>query len=273
VKSVFLYSDYRLFLSDFYNTKKINSSYSYRHFSVKAKLNSPNYLALVIAGTRDLTVLNIHQFAIALDLRADELEYFETIVLLGQSTSENEFSYYENRRKKLLKNKPKQISKHKITSIMAEWSHAGILVLAHGHTLEKAIEKIQSEIGIKSLEIKKVLSQMVEAGLLSESTDKKLKISSAQITFNDKGVNYAQEKSLLQQLEQSFRAFKKTYSNKSGKFISHSLTVPEGAIEKIQDKFIAFMENLTEEMDSQLSPEDSKLAQINIQIFHPKKWD
>jgi|GEM_PF-4267111 len=272
MKSVFSYSDYRLFLADFYNTKKQNSNYSYRHFSVEAGLHSPNYLALVIAGTRDLTVLNIHQFALALELRPDELEYFETIVLLNQSRSEEQSKFYESRRKKLLKDKPKQISKMKINSSMSEWYHAGILILAHGHTLNNAIEKIRHELGLKTTIIKSSLDSMIESGLLMKSNDHRLQISSEQITYNDKRVNKAQEKILFAQLEQSFRAFKKTYTT-TGRFLSYSLTVPEGAIEQIQCKLVEFFENLTANMDSQVSSEMSKLAQINVQIFHPKKWD
>ena len=51
---VFQYLDYRVFLADFYRTKK-RSGFSYRAFSRAAGLGAPNYLKLVIAGKRNMS--------------------------------------------------------------------------------------------------------------------------------------------------------------------------------------------------------------------------
>jgi uncharacterized protein (TIGR02147 family) len=52
---VYRYLDYRAFLRDFYEAKKAKSrTFSYRAFSKRAGVASPNYLKLVIEGQRSL---------------------------------------------------------------------------------------------------------------------------------------------------------------------------------------------------------------------------
>lgn len=273
MQSIFSYSDFRVFLRDFYEEKKKTREYSYKYFSEKAGLNSPNYFALVMSGVRDLTVANIHQFAPALDLRSDEVEFFETLVLLNQAKTTEEKSYYESRRKKLLKHRPVTASKQTPASTLSAWYYTSILVLAHGKTNSEAIVEAKKQLGLSSAEVTECLNTLTEIGLLKAAEDQRLQISSQQVTFHDsKSISKAQEKFLHSQIQQSLKAFHKTYSKKSGKFLSHTLTVPPGALKNLSDKFLGMLEELTAEMDSQIDS-SSELAQINIQIFKPLNFE
>lgn len=94
MNNLFKYSDYRLYLADYYAEKKRLSEFSYKRFSEIAQFNSPNYLALIISGKRDLTIANIHNIAKALKLNEQEHVYFENLVLLNQSSTDAEKSFY-----------------------------------------------------------------------------------------------------------------------------------------------------------------------------------
>lgn len=274
MKSIFLYDNFREFLSDFYNEKKKSSDYSYRVFSKKAGIKSPNYLALVISGKRDLSISNIHQFAAALELSNDEVEYFETLVLLEQAVQSDEVNFYKNRKQRLRKSRPTSKVKPSKNLIFSEWYYTGVLVLAHGHTLERAVEKIRSEMNLSINTIETTINQLLVCGLLTMRNTGNLEIVAAQVTFNDpRSLSSTQEKFLRSQIEQSLRAFYRTYLEGTGKFTSHSLTIPEGAIKDLHQRLISFMEELTTEMDAITDPTIATLAQINIQIFSPKKWD
>lgn len=273
MRGIFSYLDYRRFLSDFYEERKRLGAYSYRQFSQRAGLNSPNYLALVIAGQRDLTVTNIHQFSSALGLKEEETEFFETLVLLNQAQSDGERDFYEKRRKKLVRSRPKEVLKRAPQTALREWYYTVILVLAHDRSLEETVQKVHSEIGLKKAEIQKTLEELIRLGLLKLCEEGVLKIESTQVTFHDpKGLSLAQKRFLYSQLLQSLRAFKRTYDDQSGKFISHSLTVPPDAIELIHRRLILFVEGLSEEMDALTKKSSSQVAQINVQIFHPRHW-
>src|SRR5690349_5207588 len=69
---VYEYLDYRAFLRDHYAAKKAASrAFSYRSFSKRAGVSSPNYLKLVIEGKRNLSGKMAERFALACGLDDD----------------------------------------------------------------------------------------------------------------------------------------------------------------------------------------------------------
>lgn len=92
---VFAYLDYRAFLRDYYLEKKDKRGLSYRAFSRRAGLRSPNYLKLVIDAERNLSDEMAARFAKAVGLDADGSAYFIELVRFNQakSTSDRNASY------------------------------------------------------------------------------------------------------------------------------------------------------------------------------------
>lgn len=83
---VFEYLDYRAFLRDFYlDRKAAGRGMSYRAFSRRAGLRSPNYLKLVIDGQRDLSDEMAARFATACGLEGEQAAYFRELVAFGQA--------------------------------------------------------------------------------------------------------------------------------------------------------------------------------------------
>lgn len=90
---VFAYLDYRAFLRDVYTTKKASGrGFSYRVFSRRAGLKSPNYLKLVIDGDRSLTAPMAERFAQACDLTGEAARYFCDLVAFNQAQTAAERS-------------------------------------------------------------------------------------------------------------------------------------------------------------------------------------
>ncbi|MET0389998.1 MAG: TIGR02147 family protein [Polyangiales bacterium] len=85
---VFAYLDYRAYLRDYYDARKrAGRGFSYRNFSRRAGLKSPNYLKLVIDGERNLSPDMAERFAIACGLKDDEVRYFVDLVAFGQAST------------------------------------------------------------------------------------------------------------------------------------------------------------------------------------------
>ena len=93
------YTDYRQFLSDFYQYKRELHkndvrSYTYAMFSAAADIKSPNYLKLIIEGRRNLSDSMILRFAKALQLTKEQTQEFQALVLYNQEVEpikRNEF--------------------------------------------------------------------------------------------------------------------------------------------------------------------------------------
>ena len=83
------FDDYRAYLRAMIAfLKDHDGKFSYRYFSRRAGLRSPNFLKLVAEGKRNLSYTSIGRFARALDLTASEAEGFEALVLLAQADSD-----------------------------------------------------------------------------------------------------------------------------------------------------------------------------------------
>jgi len=87
---VFDFLDYRAYLREFYKARKAQTAFSYRAFSMRAKLKSPNYLKLVMDGERNLTPSMAKRFAQACGLTGQSASFFVELVAFGQADTMDE---------------------------------------------------------------------------------------------------------------------------------------------------------------------------------------
>lgn len=86
IPSVFDYLDYRAFLRDYYTEQKAHGRrFSFRAFSRRADVRSPNYLKLVMDGERNLTPAMAGRFAQACGLDDEASAYFVNLVAFNQA--------------------------------------------------------------------------------------------------------------------------------------------------------------------------------------------
>jgi len=96
MKEIYKYIDFRKYLSDFYQEKKLTTRhFSYRYFAQRAGIKSPVFLKQVIDGERNLTREMVEKFIPALNLNKKESLFFKHLVLFNQakSASEKQESY------------------------------------------------------------------------------------------------------------------------------------------------------------------------------------
>jgi uncharacterized protein (TIGR02147 family) len=95
MKSIYEYSDYRKYLSDYYADKKQTlKGFSHRYFLGKAGLKGPNFLKDVMESRKNLSPASTNKFARALDLSKRELKYFSNLVLFNQAKKPKEKQRY-----------------------------------------------------------------------------------------------------------------------------------------------------------------------------------
>ena len=85
MKSIFEYTNYRLFLKDFYEERKAESGFTYRDFSELTGMNSTSWLLHLIKGTKNLSQDTAERIAKALKLGRAEAEYFALMVPFTQA--------------------------------------------------------------------------------------------------------------------------------------------------------------------------------------------
>lgn len=126
---VFNYSDYRVLLRDYYaEQKQKHTSFSYRVFANRAKLASPNYLKLVIEGSRRITDRNISQFVRGLKLIGWEAEYFKRLVEFQNATDPELQRHYLGELDSIKLKATRQMTLPSLTQleILKSWRHLAV---------------------------------------------------------------------------------------------------------------------------------------------------
>jgi len=180
------YQNYRVFLMDYYeHQKSLKNKFTYAHFSKKAGIQSPNYLKLVIDGTKNLTAKNIIRFSKALELNAEESDYYETLVFFNQAKNSLEKEHYLdklNRIKESLylhKNQTKTLEEYEFEAV-SSWIFHSLLVLITFKHFKETPSWIKERLynTVSEDEIKKALHTLEKLGLISrDQKTQKLKRS------------------------------------------------------------------------------------------------
>lgn len=175
--AVYDYLDYRAFLRDFYAEKKAKSrAFSYRSFSKRAGVASPNYLKLVVNGQRNLSAKMAEKFAHACRLDADASRYFVHLVAFNQAKNSNELSLNYGK----LTSFQRYRQAHKLelahAAYYSDWFMPAIRELAASRDFHADPEWIADRLipSITPLQAAQALETLVELGLLVKDASGRL---------------------------------------------------------------------------------------------------
>jgi uncharacterized protein (TIGR02147 family) len=168
-KEIFLYSDYREFLRDYYLSQK-NSvpKLTFRLLAQKAGFSSPSFQKLVMDGKKNLTMESILKISRALRLNKKSEEYFKVLVFFNQGKTVEDKKHFlkkiDNFRKR---NKPEKILP-KEYDYLKEWYHCVIREMVDFPDFKEDPEYINKKLfyAIKPDAIRKSLDLLVETGFL-----------------------------------------------------------------------------------------------------------
>lgn len=262
--SVLMFDDYRRFLAKFYKYSKLTRiGYSYRLFSKEAGIDSPNYLKLVIDGTRNLTVQGIHQFANGLNLSGLELDYFETLVLENQSSTDFERRYYRRRRLSMKQALPqKNLALRFDKNYVQHPLFPAMLLSLMNTAVTDAEQKLTKSLKLSKQIFQEAISAFLKEGLI-EIVEDHYRLNGDHIVLHTPSPSKSQKTFLGKQLDISRQAFEATYDHPS-KFFSHTFTVPAEDFAACSEDVLKFIRELTFKYDVKSS---EMITQLNIQLF------
>jgi uncharacterized protein (TIGR02147 family) len=264
---VFDYSDYRIFLSDYFERKKREKPYfSHRYFCKTAGFKTPSVIKLVIDGKRNLSRTSLIKVSRAIGLSTKEHEYFEALVLFNQAKEPDE------KRELLFKladlkgaTSPTLIDKTKHT-FYREWYHTivreciGIEELSqHPLNLSKRIRPY-----VSPEKITDSIRLLLELGLITKDKKGRLKITEQTISteseldsefvasFNREMLKLALQASLL-------------YPRPEREISGVTLRISRDCYKEIKNRIVQFKKELL-----YLAAQDSNsdcIYQLNFQFF------
>ncbi len=263
--SVQSFNDYRKFLREYYLARKASApGYTYARFSEEAGLGAPNYLKLVIDEKRNLTVANIHQFALAMNLSRSDHQYFEALVLLNQARGTPDREFYEQRLSPLRAGRPKKTIRSQSPALVSQWFvPAALLSLHERPTAEVRFTDLSRKLGVPAAQLESAIEQMKKINLLKVQDGRFLVDFNHAVYHDPKTSNLLQQKYLQAQVERSMLAARRR-SDPYSKLFSHTFTMSRAAFQKYRDEVREFLDRMT--AVSEGDPAEA-VAQINIQLF------
>ena len=97
MKSIYGYTNYRLFLKEYYEEQKAAKGFTYRDFARLAGMNSTSWLLHLIKGTKNLSAESAIRVAKAIKLNKSETEYLELMVSFTQASTNGAKDHYYQR--------------------------------------------------------------------------------------------------------------------------------------------------------------------------------
>lgn len=266
--SIFEYSDYRQFLSDYYSNKKAsNPSYSHRVFANLAGLSSPSHLLMIIKGERNLSLKTIPKFSEGLKLNSKEKKYFELMVLYNQTEDLQLKAKYFG---EIMSMKASLAGLYKLEKekfdFLSKWYVVAIYVLIDLKDFKPDPVWISKRLGgkITAAQAKEALESLLNLGMIETDPTKGLKQVSGAITVADDTRSmavFSYHQSMLRMASDALRLSAPSMREMNGATIS----IPKNKLPELKEKIRAFRKEINQLASSYENPDE--VYQLNIQFF------
>jgi uncharacterized protein (TIGR02147 family) len=261
------YSDYRIFLKDFFLYKKTqNSSYSHRVFIRKAEMSSPSHLKMVIDGKRNLTGKTLKKYIGAIGLKKKEANFFSLLVNYNQETNHEEkialFQEIMNERRKKGLSDIEEVQ----YDFLSKWHYVAIYCLLDlkGFKSDPAwiSSKLKKKVSLQNIE--KALNELKRLKLITENDQGELVQTNGPLDTSDQVQNLA------------FRTYHKNMgelaiSSLENEKVEHrefnGVTIPidVNKLSEVKEMIRAFRRELNEVASNMENP--NEVYQMNIHFF------
>lgn len=268
MKEIYEYTDYRSFLSDYFeDRKKGNPHFSHQLFAQKAGIKSTGFVLHVMKNERNLTKSVLLKISRAIGLNAAQTDYFEDLVSFDQAKNQSDKEHYFNRITSKRKNARVKTLEDRQYEFYSEWFHSVIreLIPLAGKTVDiNALSKLLIPT-VTPTQFKKSLKLLEELGLIRKREDGSFEQAESFVTAggavrNVAIVNY--QKAMLKETLQAWDRFKSAELMMNTVTISMSMETVETVKKEIRDFKTRLFEIVSKEKNV---PE--RVFHINLNLF------
>jgi uncharacterized protein (TIGR02147 family) len=263
---VYAFLDYRAFLRAYYEQRKQAGRLSFRSFSQRAGLRSPNYLKLVMDGQRNLSADMAARFARACGLSGDAERYFERIVEFNQARTVDDrtLCYRKLCRERRFRERHEQGPAQDLYH--SRWYLPAIRELAASVDFRPDAEWIASRLlpPISTREAKLALDTLLELGMLKHAEEGSITRGDATVTTGPEMRSLHLMSFHRTMIEHAKSAIDRVPAAQRD-ISSLTLCLGEGGLDRIKRAVQRFRRELLE--IEQLESEPKQVVQVNFQVF------
>lgn len=265
--SVFDYLDYRSFLRDAYaDLKQRQRGFSYRWFSRRAGMSSPNFLKLVMDGQRNLSPQSTEKFAEALGLNGKESAFFRDLVGFDQASTAAEKNRFFERIGAHRRQRAVRALDRRAFEYLSRWYYPAVRELVSCQGFREDPEWIARQMvpSITASEARRALDLLLELGLIERTEDGALRQGEPLLSTGAEVRSLAVGNFHRQMMERASAAIDIVPPDRrdiSGVTVSLS----PRAFQIVKDKIVALRAELLDLSAAEEQP--TQVIQINVQAF------
>lgn len=192
MKPIIEYTDFRKYMRDFYDDRKLRHAFSWREFSKIAGFSSCSYMKVVCDGKSKLSKIGVERTGQAMGLIGFEMDYFRALVKFGQEeTDEKKKAAFEEMRA-IAKIHKVRVINSELFDFYESWKNATIRELAPmmpGATPGELAKKCYNEISAE--EVKNALAFLTKNDFLKKTGESTFKQTAKSIVGNPEATRLA----------------------------------------------------------------------------------
>lgn len=268
---VYGYTNYRKFLQDFYEEKKSAArGFSYRQFSKKCGFSSPNFIKLVMDGSRNLSPQSVEKLIEGLGLKDQEAKYFRTLILFNQESKQESKAIYIEELKKLTPYQQRRMLDTESVEYLSHWIYPVLREMAiHGGFKDDAYwisRRLTGRVSVK--EIRKALKFLLDHSFIVKE-DGRYVCPDRVVLSSDEMKSFAvrqYHKAILVQAQEALEDLEVT----EREFGALIFSLPEESIGELKGKLKEIRKDLHEWAlkQTEISKDsEEQVVQFNFQMF------
>jgi uncharacterized protein (TIGR02147 family) len=244
--NVFDYTDFRRYLSDYYEErKKENPGFSYKFIADKAGMSNKGFVYNIIKGEKALSKSNAFRISGALKHGRYEAEYFENLVSFNQAKNMKEKNLYFDRMCRIREkgkgacSQPAQLRKEQF-EFFSKWYHTIIRSLIDMYEFRGDYRWLAKMVNPSILprDAKKSVQLLEKLGLIEKQKSGLWKVTDKSVTTGKEVAGLAVENYHMEAAELAKRAIHETTADKrniSGLVLGISQEGYARIVEEIQE--------------------------------------
>ncbi|NLG15967.1 MAG: TIGR02147 family protein [Fibrobacter sp.] len=265
--SVFDYTDYRMFLGDFYSEqKKLNPSFSYQALADRAGLKSKTYLHKVITGKKNLAKSSVLKVAKAIKLKYRETEYLNALVDFNNAKTIREKEYYFTKVKELSPAVQGQLVLKSQFEYFSKWYFVVIRELVTMYDFRDNFKLLARTVDppVTAEQAEKAVKILCDLGLLKKLPSGRYKQSDSALRTDSDTIPFAVQLFQRECLELASKSVEK-HTRDIRDISTLTVGISSSGFDQIRQEIAAFRRRLVEIVKAD-NPSD-RVYQINFQMF------
>ena len=266
MKDILEYTDYRLYIADYYADRKAKSAFTWQEFANAAGFTSPVYLKYVSEGRFNLSEDAAVRVAQAMDLAGFEPEYFCEMVKFDHAKNDAETKAAFNRMLAIADAHKAKILEGDSFRFFSDWKNPVIRELAPAMPGAKPLALAHAcRPKVSAAEVSETLKFLVNAELLQKDEDGNYRQTEKSVTTGPMNATPVAVRGLHRQMGEIALETIEGVSQDDRNFSGLTLGVTRGAYEEIVKEIAEFRKRVV--AIATRDSETDEVYRMNIQFF------